>query len=284
MKYRALVIEDDPEIIEVVGESIESLGHIHDDAMSQEEGREQLFAAKHDYYLLDLGLPLRQGRGLPRIQNGQNLLAEIRDYRHSNPAPIIVMTGYGLDAPDLAVEVMRHGATDYITKPFPAIGRTLDKVIQESLARHYGPCHWRLDPISHVTPSAPVRFQGGEMVFYRDRVELCGVPVVEGQTRMRQILDLLRERRPSGKHVAYSGMILAERLHVMNGENAIAEAIKSFRDAVEELMSNRQIICGRKDVIVSGGPGYRLASWIVVQDADEQAKSVGTNVGTSHSM
>ena len=228
MTYKALVVDDDPEIIDIVGESIESLGHEHDDAMSQEEGREWLRATKYDYYLLDLGLPLRRGHGLPRIQNGENFLAEIREYRRGDPVPIIVMTGYGLDSPDLAVEVMKLGATDYITKPFPSTGRTLDKAIQEALARHYGSNRRRLDTVSHATPPAPVLFQGGEMVFYRDRVELCGITVVDGQTRMRDILDVLRERRASGKYVAYSGTKLAERLEVIGGENAIAEAVKSF--------------------------------------------------------
>ena len=269
MTYRALVVDDDREIIDIVDESIESLGHEHDDAMSQEEGRERLFAAKHDYYLLDLGLPLHRGRGLPRIQNGENLLAEICDYRHGDPAPIIVMTGYGLDSPDLAVQVMKLGATDYITKPFPSIGKTLDNTIRDALARQYGGNRWRLDPGSHLTLPTPVHFQGGDLVFHEDRVELCGVTVVEGQTRIRRVLDVLRERRPSGRYMAVSGTKLAAMLGTIGGENAISEAIKGFRDVVVERLELKGIACGRKDVLLSGGSGYRLAEWIIVRDGDD---------------
>lgn len=269
MTYRALVVDDDREIIDIVDESIESLGHEHDDAMSQEEGRERLFAAKHDYYLLDLGLPLRRGRGLPRIQNGENLLAEICDYRHGDPAPIIVMTGYGLDSPDLAVQVMKLGATDYITKPFPSIGKTLDNTIRDALARQYGGNRWRLDPGSHLTLPAPVHFQGGDLVFHEDRVELCGITVVEGQTRIRQILDELRARRVTGKYVAHSGTKLAKNIGAIGGQNAVADAIKDFRDVVVERLKEKGISCDRKDVVQTGSSGYRLAEWITVGDGED---------------
>ena len=88
---------------------------------------------------------------------------------------------------------------------------------------------------------------------------------------MREILDVLRERRASGKHIAYSGTKLAERLGVIGGENAIAEAVKSFRDTVGERLNGRKIICGRKDIVLSGGSGYRLARGITVRDGNNHA-------------
>ena len=154
----------------------------------------------------------------------------------------------------------------------------MDKAIRDALARQYESGSWRrLDSGSRVALPTPVRFQSGNLVFHPDRVELYGITVVEGHTRMRQILDVLREKRASGNYVAYSGAKLAERLNVIGGENAIAEAIKSFRDTVEERLNGERIICGRTDVILSGGPGYRLASWIEVQHSKGQEKCVDTN-------
>jgi hypothetical protein len=49
-------------------------------------------------------------------------------------------------------------------------------------------------------PTAPVPFAGGEMVFYPDRVELCGVTVLgdTGSGQCRTILDVLKCRNPDG--------------------------------------------------------------------------------------
>jgi hypothetical protein len=106
------------------------------------------------------------------------------------------------------------------------------------------------------------------MVFFPDRVELCGTTVVEGPVRMRSILEELRARRSNGKFVAFSGAKLAQRLGIVAGQNAIAEAVKDFRDDVIDALKTRGIACGRKGVILSGGCGYRLAEWIQVRDAE----------------
>jgi biotin operon repressor len=70
--------------------------------------------------------------------------------------------------------------------------------------------------------------------------------------------------KPSG---IPSGTKLAEKLRISGGQNAIAEAIKDFRDTVEEQLKARGICCGRKDVVLSGGTGYRLAEGITVKEA-----------------
>ena len=49
--------------------------------------------------------------------------------------PVIVITAHGNDGPHQGVDCIRMGATDYIPKPFPIRGRTLDKAILEALER-----------------------------------------------------------------------------------------------------------------------------------------------------
>ena len=269
MTYEALVIDDDPAIQDAVADILDSLGHRYDQARSQEDARRLLAAKRYSYYLLDLELPVRTDRGLARIQNGENLLGEIVRHRGDEKAPIIVMTGHGLDCPDLAVRVMKHGAVDYVKKPFPATGNTLDRAISEALASHK-----RKEDVHPVGNSAsdsdvPKPFSGGEMVFYPDRVTLCGMTVVEGRTRMRRILDILQEKRANGKFVALSGAKLAAKLGAMNGQNAISEAVKVFRNTVIERLESQGIVCGREDVLLSRGSGYRLAESIVVRSDGE---------------
>jgi len=106
------------------------------------------------------------------------------------------------------------------------------------------------------------------MVFYPNRIELCGVIVVRGRCLMRRVLQMLRRRQSNGKYVAMGGKELAERLGVLRGQNAISEAVKDFRDYVAQAFAKHGIRCGRQDVIRSGGPGYRLAETIVVKDSE----------------
>jgi len=114
-------------------------------------------------------------------------------------------------------------------------------------------------------------FTGGTMVFFADRVELCGVNFCGGprsQTK-RKVLDHLRKMRADGAFEAYSGEQLAELLGLKGGENSAAGVIRDLRDdIVERLAAARNISCGRKDVILSGGIGYRFSKKLTVHSGD----------------
>ena len=108
-------------------------------------------------------------------------------------------------------------------------------------------------------------FCGGAMVFFRDRVEFCGVHIGSGsrsQTR-RRILDLLRKKRSNGSFVGYSSEQLAEDAELKGGQGAAAGAIRDLRNDIVELLRNQASLkCGRNDVILSGGRGYRFADCV----------------------
>ena len=120
----------------------------------------------------------------------------------------------------------------------------------------------------------PLRpFTGGEMVFFEDRVELCGVDISSGprsQTR-RRILDLLRNKQKDGTFVAYSGDAVARKLKLIGGQGAVAGAIRDLRDVIIEALRNEaNLTCGRKDIILGGGRGYRLAESVSVHFAGQK--------------
>lgn len=274
MPHEALVIDDDPEVREMVAEILDSLGHRYDMATCQEEARERLCGTRYSYYLVDLEIRVRRGKGLRRIQNGENLIAEIVQQRGTRKEPIIVITGHGKQGPALAVRMMKLGAADYVTKPFPPTGETLDRAIREALAKASEDDKLKSGHCTAAMKSA-VLFEGARMVFFPDRVELCGATIIKGHVRIRKILDRLRQQRPGGRFVAYSGAKLARELGIVSGQNAIAEAVKDFRDEVCDVLKARGIACGRQEVIRSGGCGYRLAEWIVVEDGENQAAQAG---------
>lgn len=117
------------------------------------------------------------------------------------------------------------------------------------------------------------QFSGGEIVFYRDRVEICGIDVCSGprSKSKRVLLELLSRRRDNGEFVAYGGDELekaAQRLEVTRKAGGWIRDVRD--DILERLRTQANIISGREDVIQSGtnGPGYRFADCLTVRYAD----------------
>lgn len=122
--------------------------------------------------------------------------------------------------------------------------------------------------------AAPVLFRGGEMVFYPDRVELCGVKIVgdTGTGQSRMILDLLKRKRDAVRYVYMSGEALAKSIGAV-GIGVVTGCIRTIRrNATERLMEILGVRVGNEDVIVNDGVhGYCLKEWITVRDETSQA-------------
>ncbi len=100
-----MIVDDERAIREVCREVAQSLGFNTHVADSAEHAYRQLEAQSIDVVLLDLKLP---GAG------GLEALRQIRERRPD--AVVIVVTGYG--TVHSAVQAMKNGAYDYMTKPF----------------------------------------------------------------------------------------------------------------------------------------------------------------------
>jgi DNA-binding response OmpR family regulator len=262
---RALIVEDDPRIRDTVVDVVESLGHEHDTASCQEAARKLLNGHSYAYALFDLEIPVKDGRSFPRIENGINLLREAIG-QFGKRTPVIVMTAHGNDGPHQGVDCIKMGAADYIPKPFPIRGRTLDKAILEALDRS-GQSGSKAT-VSQKPSGPPRPFNGGRMVLYKRQVEICGVDIPISQL-MYQILTLLSEKRPNGQYVAHAGSDLMERLGSDCGQNGIASQVLEFRNKVaQRLLEEANVTCERTSIIASGGPGYRLQEWITVESGE----------------
>jgi DNA-binding NtrC family response regulator len=99
-----LLIDDEPAVRFGIGKYLESEGFLVSEAACLREAREIL--NRHDFgaVLLDVRLP--DGDGLEFLQ-------EIR--AADTTVPVILITGHGTIA--MAVEAMRHGADQFLTKP-----------------------------------------------------------------------------------------------------------------------------------------------------------------------
>ena len=99
-----LVIDDEPDLRTLYELTLLREGYRVETASTVQEAREQLKAHRFDAVITDMRLP--DGLGL-------ELLQELR--KQNRPERCVVMTGYG--SAENAVEALRAGAFDYLTKP-----------------------------------------------------------------------------------------------------------------------------------------------------------------------
>jgi len=119
-----LVVDDDPDMREMVCDLLKDRGH---DVTTVESGSEALKAlGQEDYAVVLTDLRMKGMQGL-------ELLTEIKGaYPDVN---VVLMTAFG--SVETAVEAMKHGASDYLTKPVKKdeLIRVVERVIREAALR-----------------------------------------------------------------------------------------------------------------------------------------------------
>lgn len=101
---RALVIDDEPDIRELLSLTLERMNIDCDTAANLEEANRFLANGAYNLCLTDMKLP--DGNGLDLVKTIQ------QDY---STLPVAVITAYG--SMDIAIEAMKVGAFDFISKP-----------------------------------------------------------------------------------------------------------------------------------------------------------------------
>ena len=260
---KALVVENDQLAANEVDGILKLLEHEYDLVVDQATAIQKIEASKYDYVLMEVAIPTRQGFNFPRILNGLNLLDQIHAATHADHTPIIVMTCHGNDNPDLVVEVMQRGATNYIKKPFPKVGRTLNEVIKSALEQ----ARQKRDGINEKTPKPEEIFQGGELTFYPDRVELCGVTIISSNksAQMWTILRALTQRWDDGRYKSWNSGTLARLVN--SGQGSVAGSVRDFRRGVTATFKRELgMKVGHCDVIETANAGYRFNAWITIKN------------------
>ncbi|NJN70540.1 MAG: sigma-54-dependent Fis family transcriptional regulator [Nitrospira sp.] len=119
-----LVVDDDADMRELAYDMLKDRGHQVNTAGSGEEALKQLAEADYAVVLTDLRM-----KGM----EGLELLGRIkRMYPDIN---VILMTAFG--SVETAVEAMKHGASDYLTKPVKKdeLVRVIERVVREASLR-----------------------------------------------------------------------------------------------------------------------------------------------------
>ncbi len=101
---RVLVVEDEPELSRVVRDGLVVAGFVVDEAADGVSGLHLAMHVEYDAIVLDLMVPLLDGRSL------------LRQLRQAKATPVLVLTAR--DAIGDKVRCLDDGADDYLTKPF----------------------------------------------------------------------------------------------------------------------------------------------------------------------
>ena len=102
---RILVVDDEEVIREACQRILRRAGHTVDLASNGEQALKLIRQTHYDLALIDIKMPVLDGLGLMEIMR--------REYKNIS---IVVMTGHGTS--ETAVQALKAGATDFLTKPF----------------------------------------------------------------------------------------------------------------------------------------------------------------------
>ncbi len=193
---RMLVVEDESTQRRMLAEYLARCGHDVGEAAAADEALATMERTRPDLVLTDVRLPGTDGVELIR-----------RARRRGFPAEFLVMTAFGTI--ENAVEAMRAGAHDYLTKPIDLDG--LDRALRELAAPPKPP---------PITPEDPFLGLGAaitELVALADRVGPTNATVlVTGETGTGKELVAervhARSRRATGPLVKLNCASLAESL------------------------------------------------------------------------
>jgi len=222
--YRALIIEDDSALADVLRMKLERGGHQVSVAPSQRDAYHLLSDESFDFALLDLRLPTHMGDMDPNSEVGFEILKYIRERFAADKLPVIVMTAYE-GTSQTAVRALRNGANDYIAKPFEDSAVSLDEKLREITL-----C------IQQASESRAATTSTGEgkahrIVFRPGCVEVDGIVVPNRWADLIRILGkrtlMLSVERTSDKDPRMPGKEIAKAMGVQ--EATVRQNVNRFR-------------------------------------------------------
>lgn len=107
MMKRILVVDDEPDIVELVSYNLKKDGYEIDTAFDGEGAFDKIKSSKYDLIVLDLMLPGMQGLEICRL---------VRNTKELSALPILMLTAKSEEVDK--VVGLEMGADDYVVKPF----------------------------------------------------------------------------------------------------------------------------------------------------------------------
>lgn len=230
MTFHALIVDDEPRMIELMGLALESQGFTWAGAATADEAMDALLNQRVDLLVLDVMLPTESGLDL------------CRRIRTASPLPIILVSALGTTAERIAG--LEAGADDYVPKPFSPRELALRA---RALVRR--------EPIRHDGQTDALRRDVGALSLDAGTLQLTvagrRVHVSAGEFRM---LWLLAEN--PGHTVSWQSLFaaMAAAPDAFGGQRSVRTAIYRLRAKLGD--SPRE----PRHLLTDRGRGYRLVS------------------------
>jgi PAS domain S-box-containing protein len=204
-----LVVEDNPDMRQFICETLQTEYRIAT-AHQGQVGLEQAIALQPDLILTDLMMPQ---------MSGDELVRSLRTHSELDDIPIILLTAKADN--DLRVDLLRHGAQDYLMKPF-SVAELRARVSNQVAVKQFR------DVLKH------------ELVAQRKGTATLTESVTSRQQELQAALVALRQSEARFRRVAESNMI-GIMFWDLNGD--ITEANRTFLQTVgytqEDLQAGR---------------------------------------------
>ena len=255
MGYRALIIEDDHALADVLRMKLTRDEHSITIAKHQREAYHLLDQQRFDFVLLDLRLPTNKNDMDPNTEVGFAILDHIRARFSQDELPVIVMTAYE-ETSQTAVRALKAFANDYIQKPFQDSPVPLDDKLA-GIIRH-------IEAAKKPSPGKgrPADKQH-KIVFRKDCVEINGIKIHD---RFHSLFVLLGSRTlmvtpdaASRDGAAMPGKAIAQALRIE--EPTVRQYVTRFRKFIDdEHKKLKKGSIGKQDIIRNSRDwkGYEL--------------------------
>jgi DNA-binding NtrC family response regulator len=194
LSNRILVVDDERNMRRVLQGLLQAEGYDVDGASDGDEARALLRKAdpSYDLVLTDLRMP---------NSDGMDLLRAVK--RRHPDTPVILITAHG--TVDTAVEAMREGAFDFITKPFD--NDELALVVNRGLARREANRERAYDPLEPVATTVPPSLRRKDERVPEKKDAAGGIlsSIIGVSPPMQELFALLRKVAPSPTTILLQG-------------------------------------------------------------------------------
>ncbi|NOU71573.1 response regulator [Paenibacillus sp. LMG 31458] len=236
MAQKILVIEDEPTLARLLSYNLSQDGYDTKVVDHGGDGLQEALQQTYDLIILDIMLP-----GL----NGFEVLAKLR--QKGNSTPVIILTAR--NAEDEVVQGLKHGADDYITKPF-GVAELLARV-SAVLRRTQSE-----DAAADKLKSNEKVIQAGELFIYPEKYEvvLNGDSIPLRPKEFEVLLYLVQ--RPGVVVTRDDLMNIVWGFDYIGGQRTVDVHVSSLRKKLEMNQQSVQIDSIR-------GVGYKLVANMV---------------------
>ena len=158
---RVLIVEDEPNMRKVLSANLRQDGHVLVEAATVKEGLRAVNGNDFEVVLLDQKLPDGEGSEV------------FKAIQQSEPSTAVVMlTAYG--TVELAVEAMRSGAFDFLTKPFSSdnLRAVVDRAAEWSLLRREN--HLLRNTVDRLEGQSEIRGRSVSVAKLRELISRVG--------------------------------------------------------------------------------------------------------------